>query len=121
LGASFVGLSLLPEILEPGRRQLGVADGVRDVSLAEIGLQGACVVALVGQSIAAWACRSTVRVRTLKPSLAAAPARCWSAITRVRRKPAFLPKRRAIFGFCKVLTSRIAMLTLRVQRTTSVL
>jgi hypothetical protein len=36
--------SVIPEILEPLRRELGVADGVHDVLVAEIVLQGARVV-----------------------------------------------------------------------------
>jgi len=39
---------LSTKVLEPIRRQLGVAHGMLDVPVAEIGLQGAGVVALVG-------------------------------------------------------------------------
>lgn len=42
-----------PEVLEPCRRQLGVPHGVLDIAVTEIGLQGADVVALVGQREAA--------------------------------------------------------------------
>jgi len=44
---------LSPEILEARRRQLGIAHRVLDVLVAEVGLQGARVVALIGQSEAA--------------------------------------------------------------------
>ena len=44
---------LPPEILEPRRGQFGVADGVLDVTVAQVGLQGARIVALVGQRVAA--------------------------------------------------------------------
>jgi hypothetical protein len=50
--ASTKGL-LTPEILEPGRRQFGVADGMLDVPVAEIGLQRPRVVALIGERIPA--------------------------------------------------------------------
>jgi hypothetical protein len=42
-----------PEVLETMRRQLGVAHRVLDVLVPEIGLQGAGVVAGVGQGVAA--------------------------------------------------------------------
>ena len=42
-----------PEILEPRRRKLGVAHRVLDVAVAEIGLQGARIVSLVRQRVAA--------------------------------------------------------------------
>jgi hypothetical protein len=45
--------SIPPEVLEPIRRQLGVAHGVLDIAVAEIGLQGAGVVALICQGEAA--------------------------------------------------------------------
>src|SRR6516162_5882786 len=38
-----------PEVFEPRRRQLSVADRVLDVLVAQIGLKGAGIVALVGQ------------------------------------------------------------------------
>jgi len=45
--------ALPPEILEPRRRKLGVADGVLDVAVSQVGLQGARVMPLVGQGKAA--------------------------------------------------------------------
>jgi len=42
-----------PEILEPSRCQLGVSDCVLDVLMAEIGLKCSCVVALIGEPVAA--------------------------------------------------------------------
>ncbi len=42
-----------PEVLEPLGRQLGVAHGVLDISVAEIGLQRPRIVALAGQREAA--------------------------------------------------------------------
>jgi hypothetical protein len=44
---------LPPEVLEPGRRQLGIAHRVLDVAMAEVGLQGAGVVASIGKRKAA--------------------------------------------------------------------
>jgi hypothetical protein len=38
-------VALSPEILEPRRRQLGITHGVLDVLVAEVGLQGARVMA----------------------------------------------------------------------------
>ena len=46
-------MSALPEILEPRRRQLGIANRVLDILVAEVGLQGPRIVALVGQREAA--------------------------------------------------------------------
>jgi hypothetical protein len=43
---------IFPEILEPGRRQLGVPDGVPNVAVAQIGLNGPGIVSLTGQIIA---------------------------------------------------------------------
>ena len=40
---------LAPEVFKAIRRQFGVARGVLDVPMAEIGLQGPRIVALVGQ------------------------------------------------------------------------
>ena len=48
-----VDAALSPEILEPGRRQFGVAHGVLDVLMAEVGLQGAGVMAGIGEGEAA--------------------------------------------------------------------
>src|SRR5580704_12504664 len=42
-----------PEVFEPVRRQLGVAHGMLDILVAEIGLQSPRIVALVGQREAA--------------------------------------------------------------------
>ena len=42
-----------PEVLEPLGRQLGIFYSVLDVPVAKVGLQGACIVALVGESEAA--------------------------------------------------------------------
>jgi len=44
---------LLPEVLEPIRGQLGVAHGVLDVLVAEVGLQRPGVVPCIGQGEAA--------------------------------------------------------------------
>ena len=41
----------MPEILEPRRRQLSVADGVLNVAVAEISLQRSRVVSLVRQRV----------------------------------------------------------------------
>jgi hypothetical protein len=45
--------SLPPEVLEAIRRQFGIAHGVLDVFVAEIGLQRPCIVAFVGEGKAA--------------------------------------------------------------------
>ena len=45
--------SVAPEVLEPRRRQFCVPDGVLNILVPEVGLQRACVVPLVGQSVAA--------------------------------------------------------------------
>ena len=44
---------LAPEVLEPIRRQLGIAHGVLNVLVPEICLEGASIVAFVGQGEAA--------------------------------------------------------------------
>ena len=44
---------ITPEILEARRGQFGVSDGMLNVAVAEVGLQGTGVVALVGQGITA--------------------------------------------------------------------
>ena len=44
---------LSPEILETAGRQLGVSHGVLDVAVAEVGLKGTGIMALVGQREAA--------------------------------------------------------------------
>ena len=62
-----------PEVFETIRCQLGVAHGVLDVAVAEVGLKCPRVVPLVGQRVAA-AVPQHVRV-ALKPSLASMPAR----------------------------------------------
>src|ERR1700730_18441095 len=41
--------SVLPKVLEPVRRQLGVANGVLDVLVAQVGLQRARVAAIIGE------------------------------------------------------------------------
>src|SRR5271169_4231194 len=41
--------SVSPEILEPIRRQLRVPDRMLDIAMAQVGLQGAGIMALVGQ------------------------------------------------------------------------
>ena len=51
--ASMCGASASPEILEPRRRQFGVAHRVLDIAVPEVGLQRARVVPLVGQGVAA--------------------------------------------------------------------
>ena len=53
---------VLPPTLEPGRCQLGVTDGVLDVLVAQIRLQGSRVLAGVGQREAAGVAQH-VRVR----------------------------------------------------------
>jgi hypothetical protein len=47
---ALAGRSLAPEVPEPGRRQLGVSNGVLDVLVSEPGLQRARVVTFVGKS-----------------------------------------------------------------------
>jgi len=47
------GLGLAPEVLEPIGRQLGIAHRVLDVLMPQISLQSACIVAGIGQRIAA--------------------------------------------------------------------
>ena len=47
------GLLLPLKILEPSRRQLGAAHGVLDIAVAQVGLQGARVVPLIGERITA--------------------------------------------------------------------
>jgi hypothetical protein len=46
-------LSFPPEILEPRRRKLGIAHRMLDVAMPEIRLQGASIVASIGQGISA--------------------------------------------------------------------
>ena len=48
LSLALVVLSVRPEILEPRRRQLRVAHGVRNIAVAQPVLEGASVVAGVG-------------------------------------------------------------------------
>ena len=50
---ALAGRSVVPEVLEAGRRQLGVAHRVLDVLVAEIGLQGPRVEAVIGELEAA--------------------------------------------------------------------
>src|SRR5262245_46103946 len=47
------GRSVVPEVLEPGRRQLGVAHRVLDVAVPEISLQRAGIDAPIGQLVPA--------------------------------------------------------------------
>ena len=72
---------LPPEVLEPVRRQLGVAHGVLDIFVAQIGLQRPRIVALVGQREAAGMAQH-VRMG-LEVEAAAPPAR-----STMRAKPA---------------------------------
>jgi hypothetical protein len=44
-------IGLVPEVLEPVRRQLGVAHSVLNLLVAEIGLQRARVVAIIGELV----------------------------------------------------------------------
>ena len=50
---SLAGRSIVPEILEAGRRQLGVAHRVLDVAVPEIGLQRTGIDAVIGELEAA--------------------------------------------------------------------
>ena len=59
---SQVGTGSAPEILEPIRRQFGVAHRVLNIAVAKVGLQSACVVSLVRQCEAAGVAQH-VRVR----------------------------------------------------------
>ena len=52
LGRALLALAP-PEVLEPHRRQFRVPHRVLDIAVAEIGLQGARVVPLVGERVAA--------------------------------------------------------------------
>jgi len=62
---------LAPEVLEPRRRQFRVTHRVLDVAVPKVGLQGACVVAFVGQGKSAGV-PEHVRVR-LEPELGLSP------------------------------------------------
>jgi len=42
-----------PEVFEPRRRKLGIANRVLDIAVAEIGLQGSRIMPCIGQRIAA--------------------------------------------------------------------
>jgi hypothetical protein len=45
--------SVSPEVLEPIRRQFGVADGVHDVLVPEIMLEGPCIPSVISQLVTA--------------------------------------------------------------------
>ena len=78
-----------PEILEAARRQLGVADGVLNVLVAEVGLQGAGVMAFVRQCVSRRMAQH-VRVNAeLKPGLHAEPRDHLSKPCRCKRRAAF--------------------------------
>ncbi len=53
MNAGLVGPSASPEVLEPRRRQFGVAHRMLDIAVAEVGLQGAGIMSLVCQCVAA--------------------------------------------------------------------
>jgi hypothetical protein len=65
--------SVLPEIFEPRRRQLGIAHRVTDVAMPEVNLQSLRIVAFVGERVAAGMPHMCECV--LNASLAAVPAR----------------------------------------------
>src|ERR1035441_2396540 len=46
------GASISPEVLEPIRREFGIAGGVLDVAVAQVMLDRPCVLPVVGQLIA---------------------------------------------------------------------
>jgi hypothetical protein len=45
--------SIAPKVLEPRRRQIGVADGVLDVAVAKVSLKRSGVMPLIGQRVTA--------------------------------------------------------------------
>jgi len=92
--------SASPELLEPRRREFGIAHGVLNVAVSKVRLQGASVVPFVYQSIAQ-ACLRMCGC-ALKPSLASVPAR-----STMRAKPAPV-RRRTSHQTLQVRRSRIA-------------
>ena len=72
---------LTPEVLEPARRQLGIAHGVLDVPVAEVGLQRARIVALVGQR------EATSVPQHVRVSLEAEPGSLTGALQQAGQSP----------------------------------
>jgi hypothetical protein len=95
--------SVPPEILEPRRRQLGVPHRVLNVSVAEVGLQGAGVVALVGQGITASVSKH-VRVRLeAQLGLLARPFDHAGEASRAEGRPPFRGEHEGRLGFLLAL------------------
>ena len=95
--------SVPPEILKPRRRQLSVAHGVLDVAVAKIGLQGAGVVALVGQCVTTGVSEH-VRVRLeAQLGLLARPFDHAGEASGAERCPAFRGEHEGRLGFLLAL------------------
>jgi len=96
-------VSVPPEILKPCQRKLGVPDGMLNVAVAEVGLQGAGVVALVGQGITTSVSKHVwVRLEG-QFGLPARPFDHAGEASRTKRCPAFRGEHEGRLGFLLAL------------------
>jgi hypothetical protein len=99
LGAAVRAYSVLPEILEPRWRQLGVAHCVLNIPVAEVSLQGAGVVALVSQGKTAGVPQHMRMGLEGQLGLPARPFDHAGEASRAERCPAFRGKHEGRLGF----------------------